>query len=298
MGYDHRGLKASCAKCKRTVAWSWKPPTKPPRVWKCDCGTRNYLKEPPKWPDLPLTLYIGHEKNKRLRLHPVPPDLESAAWAQPYSIRSFLHQASRSLGGCHYMCRERGTVMDQKVFADYCCAPEAAESAWGNADEWECHMAAGWIHGQERCALWERIAQLCQTESEKRFLHRYLGFVKDRQFPMLIPQTWIGIADRRRPDFVAYVPLQHWNYKWIAVQLDAAHKDEQRKDDGLRDAYIAEHNYDVIPLKPTESSYYEEVRTLVEKIDGWMRIADDDVWSVAIEAEVARCEDSSDDLPF
>ena len=159
-------------------------------------------------------------------------------------------------------------------------------------------MAAGWIHGQERCALWERIAQLCQTESEKRFLHRYLGFVKDRQFPMLIPQTWIGIADRRRPDFVAYVPLQHWNYKWIAVQLDAAHKDEQRKDDGLRDAYIAEHNYDVIPLKPTESSYYEEVRTLVEKIDGWMRIADDDVWSVAIEAEVARCEDSSDDLPF
>lgn len=298
MGYDHRIIKAACAKCNRMVAWTWKPSMKTPSMWKCDCGTRNYLEELPKWPELPLTLYIGHEKNKRLRLHPIPPDIRNADWAQPYSIRSFLYQASRSLGGCYYMCREHGIVMDQKIYDDYCCSPETVE--WGDSDEWRCNMAGGWIHGHDRCDLWDRIAQqLCQTESERRFLHRYLGYVKDRQFPMLIPQTWIGITDRRRPDFVAYIPLQSLKYKWIAIQLDASHKEEQQRDDLNRDAYIEEHNYEVILLKPTNSGYLEEVRTLVEKIDSWMRIADEDIWSVAYEVEVARhVEGIDDDMPF
>lgn len=304
MGYGHRALKATCAKCERMVAWSLKAESRIPRAWNCQCGVRNYLKEQPKYPDLPLTLYIGHERNRRLRLHPVPPDVQDADWAQPYSIRSFLYQASRALGGCHYNCRERGIVMGQKVFADYCCPFDELSSSvppddvWDEPTECECHIAGGWIHGEERCLLWDHMAQLCQTDAERRFLHRYLGYVKDRQFPMLIPQTWIGITDRRRPDFVAYVPLQYWNYKWVAVQLDASHTEEQKEDDHLRDTYIAENKYESIALKPTNSSYFEEVRGLVERFDAWMRVADEDVWSVATEAQVARYEEGSPEIPF
>jgi hypothetical protein len=54
----------------------------------------------------------------------------------------------------------------------------------------------------------------------------------------------------------------------------------------------------VIALKPTNTGYLEEVRTLVEKIDGWMRVAEDDAWSVAFEVQVAQYEDVTDDLPF
>jgi len=298
MGYEHRTLKAACAICKKQVLWSCKISNKIPRTWKCECGTRNYLTEPPKWPDLPLALYIGHKKNKRLKIHPIPPNIQNSDWAQPYSIRSFLYQASRSLGGCYYMCRERGTVMDQKIFADFCCSPESLENSWGDPDEWECHMANGWIHGYERCDLWDRVAQLCQTDSERRFLHQYLGYVKDRQFPMLIPQAWVGIADRRRPDFVAYIPLQFWNYKWIAIQLDAAHKEEQQEDDILRNNNIADHNYEVYSFKPIKGGYYEDVRILVEQIDKLMQIADKDSWSVAYEVKVNRYEEEIDDIPF
>jgi hypothetical protein len=146
MGYEHRALKAECGHCKRQVAWSWKPPLKTPTTWLCQCRYRNFLTPPPKWPDLPLTLYIGHERNKRLRLHPIPPDISDAHWAQPYSIRSFLYQASRSLGGCHYMCGDRGTVMDERVFSDRCCQSwEADDESWAErAIHLECHIAGGW----------------------------------------------------------------------------------------------------------------------------------------------------------
>ena len=210
MGYEHRALKAECRHCKRQVAWSWKPPAETPNNWLCGCGFRNYLKPPPKWPELPLTLYVGHDRHKRLRLHPTPPELSDATWAQPYSIRSFIYQASRELGGCHYNCRLRGVVMDEAVFSDRCCPTEQADNVW--AEHSECHIAGGWTNGQATCPLWSRIATLCQTDSERRFLHMYLKLVKHRQFPMILPQPAIGIADRRRPDFVAFVPLQYWHY--------------------------------------------------------------------------------------
>ena len=295
MAYEHRALRAACGHCKREVAWSWKPPAKTPTTWRCTRGYRNHLKSAAKWPELPLTLYLGSDRNKRLRLHPIPPDVSETHWAQPYSIRSFLYQASRGLGGCHYMCRDRGTVMDEKVFSDRCCPAEEADNNW--AEDFECHIASGWTGGSTECPLWLRIAALCQTDSERRFLHKYLGFVKHRQFPMILPQTWVDIADRRRPDFVAFVPLQHWNYKWVAIQLDASHTEEQSKTDLVRDAQIAEHNYDVVSLRPGNSGYLEEVRRLVERFEALMAQSDEDAWSVAVDAEVARTE-QDDDIPF
>jgi len=288
MGYEHRALRAACGHCGKQVAWSWKLPTKAPVSWRCECEYRNVLKPPPKWPDLPLTIYMGYEQHKRLKLHPLPPDAAEEKWVQPYSIRSFLYQASRALGGCYYTCRDRGMVMDERVFSDRCIPSEEAENM--HAEDSECHIASGWTNGETSCPLWSRIAALCQTDSERRFLHKYLSFVKHRQFPMILPQTWVDIADRRRPDFVAYVPLQYWNYKWVAIQLDASHTEEQAASDSIRDAQIAEHNYDVVSLRPQNTGYLEEVRRLVERFDAMMTIAEDDVWSVAIDGEVARTE--------
>jgi hypothetical protein len=50
-------------------------------------------------------------------------------------------------------------------------------------------------------------------------------------------------------------------------------------------------------LKRNVGGYLEEVRRLVEQFDALMKQADDDVWSVAAEAVVARTEEDSD-LPF
>jgi hypothetical protein len=185
--------------------------------------------------------------------------------------------------------------MGERLLLDRCCAPEDLEGF--DVERHDCHIASGWTKGQTECPLWSYIAALCQTEPEQRFLHKYLGFVKHRQFPMLLPQTWVDIADRRRPDFVAFVPLQYWSYKWVAIQLDTSHNQAQAKTDQARDAQIAEHNYEVISLRPQSSGYLEEVRRLVERFDALMRIADDDHWQVAVDAEISRTEEDLE-LPF
>lgn len=190
--------------------------------------------------------------------------------------------------------------MGEPVFADNCYDSMYDADYEQYAEPHGCHFVGGWTTGKDTCPLWDHIAKLCQTEPEKRFLKNYLGFVKDRQFPMLIPQTWVGITDRRRPDFVAFVPLQYWNYKWVAIQLDASHKDEQVFDDSERDEYVREHKYEVISLRPKNKGYFEEVRNLVERFDSWMSLADTDPREVAIEAKVKRVEVPTDpyDIPF
>jgi hypothetical protein len=73
---------------------------------------------------------------------------------------------------------------------------------------------------------------------------------------------------------VAFVPLQYWKYKWLAIQLDGAHSEEQATDDVGRDEYVRRHNYEVISLKPNEKGYLEEVRTPVEQLESWMNLAE------------------------
>jgi hypothetical protein len=220
MSYENRALTAKCIKCGKEIGWRWEELSKPkpPVNWPCKCGWKNILVKPDEWPAVPRTLYLGHEKNQRLRIHPFPPspsDSKNPIWAQPYSIRSFLVQASNSLGGCSYTCDTQGNVMDEIVFTDRCWYPKD-ESSW--PESWPCHIAGGWTNGQITCPLWENIAKLCQTEPERRFLYQYLRFAKHRQFPMLLPQPAIGIGERKRPDFAVFVPLQYWNYKWLAIQ--------------------------------------------------------------------------------
>jgi len=187
--------------------------------------------------------------------------------------------------------------MDESVFTDNCYDSLHDADYEEYATPHDCHLVSGWTTGKDTCPLWEQIIELCQTEPEKRFLKRYLQFVKDRQFPMLIPQTGIGITERRRPDFVAFVPLQYWKYKWVAIQLDAAHKEEQLVSDSVRDEYVREHKYDVVSLRPEQTGYFEEVRKLVEEFESWMSLADTDPWSIVVDAEVRKSV-AVDDIPF
>jgi len=296
MGYHHRARAVTCPSCSRRVAWFHDGATTLPDRWKCECGILHHLESPPKWPEVPRALYIGPDKLARFKVYPVPPENSNDDWAQPYSIRSFVYQASQKFGGCYYRPSRRGTVMDEPVFTDSCYS-SFYNAEYGDELPHDCHLVGGWTTGKETCPLWEQIIDLCQTEPEKRFLKRYLQFVKDRQFPMLIPQTGIGITERRRPDFVAFVPLQYWKYKWVAIQLDAAHKEEQLVSDSERDEYVRDHKYDVVSLRPEQTGYFEEVRKLVEEFESWMSLGDTDPWSIVVDAEVKKSV-AVDDIPF
>ena len=191
MSYENRSVKATCPKCNRSVYWQWKPGQKykPPISWHCTCGYTNHIAPPPPWPGIPHILYLGHEQHRQLRIHPIQPGTIDGTWNQPYSVRSFLLQASRALGGCSYGCITRGTMMDEPVFIDLC---DSLEDTNDFPESWPCHIAAGWTNGETSCPLWERIANLCQSDPERLFLYRYLSYTKHRQFPMLLPQTRIG----------------------------------------------------------------------------------------------------------
>lgn len=154
MGYHHHIWKGTCGACKKTSAWVLRGPGKIPRSWKCQCGSTNYFRALPDWPDLPGSLYIGWDNKRLLKLYPVPPERSDEQWAQPYSVRSFVHQASRSLHGCSYFCQERGRVFAETVFTDMCSDPEDEDLY---APSWNCHILAGWSAGQSTCPLWEHI---------------------------------------------------------------------------------------------------------------------------------------------
>jgi hypothetical protein len=294
MGYQHRIVRGSCGKCKSGVAWNLKAGDRLPVSWDCRCGTTNHLGAIPMWPDLPKALYIGADRQHQFKVYPTPPELPDQAWAFPYSIRSFVAQASREFGGCVYEVRHRGAVLGEEVYEDFCYDEPRS---YGDSPH-SCYLIGGWAVGQTSCPVWTCIAALCQTEPERKFLRWYLDYAKDRHFPMLIPQVWMGIAERRRPDFVLFVPLQFWRYKKLAIQLDAAHPDESADQDELRDQEIAVHGYEVRRIRPEGKGYLDDVRALVEEVEALMRIAEDDIWKVAFEVPVKSFVEPRDDVPF
>src|SRR5262249_19285245 len=150
---------------------------KAPNAWAC-CGVRNVLRPLPDWPPVPRSLYIGPDRLARFKVYPVPPECADEKWAQPFSIRSFVFQLSKKFGVCHYSCKERGKVMGDTVFTDTCLDHTTVNDDW--PEPVECHLVNGWTTGRDSCPLWQSVEKLCQTECEKRFLHRYLGYVKDR----------------------------------------------------------------------------------------------------------------------
>jgi hypothetical protein len=177
--------------------------------------------------------------------------------------------------------------MGEPEFIDRCTRDFQAGSS-------PCHMMGGWTKGAITCPLWEQIANLCQTEDEQQFLHEYIQIVKHRIFPMLIPQARIGITQRRRPDFVVFVPLQRWKYRWYAIELDGKHRWKNDEIDRERNEYLNMNHYHVISVKTT--NYYKEVKCLVERIEGEISIATSNPWDVAIEMKVKKVETEFEQL--
>jgi hypothetical protein len=185
-------------------------------------------------------------------------------------------------------------VFDEPVFHDTCRPYDSDEYAEGE----KCHLVSGWSTGVDTCSLWEQIKKLCQTESEQRFLHQYLRLVKDRQFPMLVPQASIGIGERRRPDFVIFIPLQRWSYRWMAVEIDGGHDESKAQADEQRNADLKAHGYEVFSVRPTGQRYFEEARRLVERVEAEMNLADTERGKVAVVANVTHTTPPSDGIPF
>jgi very-short-patch-repair endonuclease len=119
---------------------------------------------------------------------------------------------------------------------------------------------------------------------------------------MLLPQVRIGIAERRRPDFVLFAPLQYLRYKRYAVELDGAHTPEQQEGDQARDVELAAEGYEVLSLRPNELGYFREVQKLVERIAGDMSEAERSARDIATEVEVERTVPKNaladEDIPF
>jgi hypothetical protein len=169
--------------------------------------------------------------------------------------------------------------MGEPVHTDYCIDGfwDAGEFIESNREH--CHLLGGWIRGKDTCALWDELTKYCQTDNERRFLKAYLNLVKGRNFPMLLPQMRVGIAERRRPDFVVFVPMQYLVYKRYAIELDGGHGPERTEQDEARALDLAAENYEVISLRP---GYFREVQKLVERIEIEMTEAERDArWELA-----------------
>ena len=300
MGYQHRLYKTKCGNCKTEwllLPTSWKKGSLLPRTFTCDsCGAWNKTKNPNLFPNIPRVLYCGHERSNQLEIYPYPIDQGESEWALPYSIRSFIYQSSRQTGTCFYSWRGSTEVMGEPAHNDVCNAGEEWE------DSEKCHLLSGWIRGRDTCDHWERLKGYCQTLSEQRFLWAFLSLAHGRNFPMLIPQVRIGIAERRRPDFVVFVPLQYLRYKRYAVELDGAHTPEQEEADQSRDANLAAEGFEVISLRPNQLGYFPEVQRLVERIAVDMAEAERSAWDIATQVEIGETVPkgtiTDEDIPF
>ena len=228
----------------------------------------------------------------------------------PYSIRSFVLQASEYFRGtCVYTTAKRGGVMNEPVFDDTCFhSPEIPDGADVREYQHPCHLVSGFTLGEGTCPLWENVLGLCSTSDERWFLRAYLNLVKDRQFPMLIPQVPIGIAERHRPDFVAYVPIQRWLYRWFAIELDGGHQGSTTAArDEKRDLELSGSGYEVITVKRHDGKSIYDLKNLLETFERHMNRAAsaefDELLSIGVDLTVAETlypttAGPNDDLPF
>lgn len=282
MAYRQYIYKYTCPECK--TEWTHTMDRMPAFKSTCGCGAQLVVRPLPRWPDVPRSIYLGAENANVLKVYPVPPGHEDDSWADPYSVRSFVWQAAHHYNLCQYQCDSDQSLYGEPIFRDQCYSPDAG---YGEEPS-RCSILTGWSTGKMECGTWAKVRALCQTSPEQRFLQDYIRYVKDRQFPMLLPQVRVGIAERRRPDFVIFIPVHYWSYKQLAIQLDGSHE-HGREDDKARDAHVAEYGYETMSVRPDERGYLREVQRLVEHIEIIMRMHETDAAEVATETSVRKC---------
>lgn len=277
-----------------------------------------YMPAPPL-PELPPVLYIGPEKLKRIKLTPLPskkivyashgeyhqgygagdcggckfgvnfPDSYGAAMdcgydlpeeIQLYSIRSFLIQLSLTNDfPCKYFVQVKGKDAWENINREEGCM-EFCKGCDYRPYMHPCHLANGWMHGQESCAGWEHITKnLCQSESEARFLRQYLRINKDRESPMPIPQAHVEVTEKVRVDFVMFVPITRFDWKWLAIEIDSQKYHENEAKDFEKSMTIASQGYEVLRLS-AERKMLDQVRELYQKIQAIQEAGTEKVNSV------------------
>jgi len=305
VGYQHCIYSYDCGECGSSwinSSVNWYTPLLASAGTCHNCGATNRFASDTIQPHIPSVLYIGHDRHNQLQIFPTPPNeivskiLPVDSGKRPpayfsYSTRSFISQASHELAGCKYICFHLGETLGEPVFTEYCGALDDEGDDIGGIPDHKCHILSGWSRVEYTCRFWDMLTALCQTDSEKTFLRQYFSLVKGRNFPMLIPQARIGIAERRRPDFVLYSPIQRFKYHWYAIELDGTHptndEDEQRNFD------LLSHGYTVLSFRPGIKGYYEEVQRLVEKVEVDMSEADRDPNSATVVRDVHSYESAT-----
>lgn len=289
MGYNDHILSFRCGWCDAAMLFTPRSNKIRQKIRCSNCTSLSHFTNLPLFygeANLPEKLLVGADHNNLLEISDVP-EIDSqwmsdmARDAPPYSVRSFVSQASMRFKDCEYSW--------------------GRDEMFGDGSEWHkcstttgstsCHLMSGFSLGQSDCPLWKKIAGLCQTRDETWFLHQYLRYVRGRPFPMLIPQCRLGgITQGIRPDFVLFVPLQLLRYRWLAIQLDAKHPLAMAKQDEDRDARLQAEGYEVRVCRGNNGRYVNDVKSLVEDIERIMAIADSDPSSVAVPVSAVNHE--------
>jgi len=110
---------------------------------------------------------------------------------------------------------------------------------------------------------------LCQTGDEAMILQCYLLLTGGEHFPMLVPQASI-LGGKRRPDFVCFVPLTRFQYKWVVVLVDRPGKPASTC--AKEDAEYAQSGYSVkrilVDRSNSGTSYFKAARELKLSLGG------------------------------
>ncbi|MFQ5884700.1 MAG: hypothetical protein ACE5IO_06335 [Thermoplasmata archaeon] len=304
MGYEDLYHEFKCENCGVRLSWFAPALWTAGHLVRCpDCDKGFYIGAPPD-PNLPPVLYAGPEKLARVKLTPLPPKQvvytghgEYHSWKgagdcmacpfaihvpasygapvdcgsrqpeemQPFSVRAVLSQlAMRTDSPCRYFVLSHGKDDFGNVQWEEGCMDPCSGCDY-RPHMGPCHLVSGWIHGEDTCEGWDYLGRLCQSDNERRFLHQYLRVNHDREYPMPIPQAHIEITERIRVDFVMFVPITRFKWKWLAIEIDSEKWHQDSDKEFQRNMLLESEGYEVIHL-PAEKMMLDQVRDLYAKV--------------------------------
>jgi hypothetical protein len=226
------------------------------------CDSYLCLEIPQSQATLPEAVLCGADHNNLLEIKQLAPDLYGEDQG-PFSTQSFVMQASKHWGACNFLGHD--------YFKGFHCGKNTAHSI-------PCHIFKGFGNGgTKECLLWSFVEKLCQTDQERWFMTQYMRYVRERVFPMVLPQVRLGgITQELRPDFVL---------------LDGGHTPGARERDEERHLRLQSEGFSVVSYKGrrvdaegrSPINYIDDIKDLVSRIDRQMNLTKENAqWSNAL----------------
>jgi|LakMenEpi03Aug12_release.lakeMendotaPanAssembly.Ray.scaffolds.fasta_scaffold482767_2 hypothetical protein len=241
------------------------------------CDSVLSLEIPERHLTLPESVLCGADHDNLLELQQLAPNLYGEDQG-PYSTQSFVMQASQHWGACKFLGHDYN---------------KGFHCGKNNASSVPCHIFKGFGNGgTKECLLWAFIEKLCQTDQERWFMTQYMRYVRDRVFPMPLPQVRLGgITQELRPDFLLFIPRSKMNFISVAVELDGGHTAGARERDEERHLKLQSEGFRVVSYRgrrtDTEGrgpiNYIDDIKDLVSRIDRQMDLTkENSQWSNAL----------------